>query len=349
MSLLFTLLLTLFSTYSFAELDSKDLLLFSQSDDPEHHYQLGEHYLSLTPFSLNKQTDLQPKSITKHVIEGFYWLEKSAKAGWEPAQFRLGMLIFNNHDSLNHSLQGSDISRSSLSYDESLFWLFSSILNNSDSAKRQEALEKVGSFYQSKQNTFTAKLMYRLAFSISNGESDAYTHLLEKEYLSKKKEQIDSFSTFEQKNLQSSEPPIDSTELQDTHPISNVYISIIILFITVVFFVYLIRKKKKRIKSVSNNEEYKIKLHKALTRLKETHSENQSLKQQLTQIQQLDNIKQAYALFGFSSDSPLDKHTLKERFKQLTRIYHPDRHGSHFEMQRLNTALKIIAHHQKIK
>lgn len=48
----------------------------------------------------------------------------------------------------------------------------------------------------------------------------------------------------------------------------------------------------------------------------------------------------AYALMGFHQNQRPDVKMIKLRYKQLSKIYHPDLHGSEEEMKRLNSAVK---------
>lgn len=50
----------------------------------------------------------------------------------------------------------------------------------------------------------------------------------------------------------------------------------------------------------------------------------------------------ACAMFGFHPDQLPDERSIKLRYKQLSKIYHPDMKGSEEEMKRLNSSLKLI-------
>lgn len=60
-----------------------------------------------------------------------------------------------------------------------------------------------------------------------------------------------------------------------------------------------------------------------------------------TQHHDVDTIT-ALAMFGFAPDESLNMPKIKRRYRQLSRIYHPDRHGSEHEMKRLNHALTLL-------
>lgn len=51
----------------------------------------------------------------------------------------------------------------------------------------------------------------------------------------------------------------------------------------------------------------------------------------------------ACAVFGYSPEQIPNQTAIKRRFRQLSKIYHPDSGGADQEMKRLNQALKIIS------
>ena len=53
-------------------------------------------------------------------------------------------------------------------------------------------------------------------------------------------------------------------------------------------------------------------------------------------------IQLACAVFGYHPSQVPDEKAIKVRYKQLSKIYHPDMKGSDEEMKRLNGALKTI-------
>ncbi|WP_342607143.1 hypothetical protein [Vibrio tritonius] len=59
------------------------------------------------------------------------------------------------------------------------------------------------------------------------------------------------------------------------------------------------------------------------------------------------NLAVACALFGFMPNQIPDEKAIKLRYKQLSKIYHPDMKGSEEEMKRLNSAVKIVIAHRK--
>ncbi|WP_165862865.1 J domain-containing protein [Vibrio sinensis] len=57
------------------------------------------------------------------------------------------------------------------------------------------------------------------------------------------------------------------------------------------------------------------------------------------------DLTHACAMFGFDAKLIPDQKEIKTRYKQLSKVYHPDRLGSQEEMKRLNQALKTISTH----
>ena len=54
------------------------------------------------------------------------------------------------------------------------------------------------------------------------------------------------------------------------------------------------------------------------------------------------NLQLACAVFGYKISAIPEQKKIKIRYKQLSKIYHPDGQGSDEEMKRLNAALKTI-------
>jgi hypothetical protein len=82
---------------------------------------------------------------------------------------------------------------------------------------------------------------------------------------------------------------------------------------------------------------------------------NRTIKQQKRQLQTMfnelkkqkgqkssNNLQLACALFGYTPSSIPNQKSIKVRYKQLSKIYHPDGQGCDEEMKRLNSALKTI-------
>ncbi|MEF1341365.1 J domain-containing protein, partial [Vibrio rotiferianus] len=89
------------------------------------------------------------------------------------------------------------------------------------------------------------------------------------------------------------------------------------------------------------------------TQVKELQFANKQLKRQLEKVfkefkkikGQSDNQKLAIACatFGYTPQRIPDSKAVKLRYRQLSKLYHPDSRGSEDEMKRLNQAFKIIS------
>lgn len=86
--------------------------------------------------------------------------------------------------------------------------------------------------------------------------------------------------------------------------------------------------------------------------LKVQQFSNKQLKRQLEKVfneyKKLQNqhkqhkLALACAMFGYLPSGIPDEKAIKIRFRQLSKLYHPDARGSEEEMKRLNGALKVL-------
>ncbi|WP_154115681.1 J domain-containing protein [Vibrio cincinnatiensis] len=90
-------------------------------------------------------------------------------------------------------------------------------------------------------------------------------------------------------------------------------------------------------------------LHEQARIIQQQKRQLEKLYRELTRRQQQQNHQQheqqwivACALFGFSPDQLPNEQAIKARYKQLSKIYHPDAQGSDEEMKHLNHSLNLI-------
>ncbi|POF60482.1 hypothetical protein CRN58_03410, partial [Vibrio vulnificus] len=86
--------------------------------------------------------------------------------------------------------------------------------------------------------------------------------------------------------------------------------------------------------------------------LKSQQFSNKQLKRQLEKVfneykklqnqQKNHKVALACAMFGYLPSNIPDEKSIKIRFRQLSKLYHPDARGSEEEMKRLNGALKVL-------
>ncbi|MDF5356397.1 J domain-containing protein, partial [Vibrio parahaemolyticus] len=88
-------------------------------------------------------------------------------------------------------------------------------------------------------------------------------------------------------------------------------------------------------------------------KIKELEFTNKQLKRQLEKVfrefkkskTQAENHKLsvACAMFGYTPQHIPDLQAIKLRYRQLSKLYHPDTRGSEEEMKRLNHAFKLVS------
>ncbi|NMT56574.1 J domain-containing protein, partial [Vibrio parahaemolyticus] len=88
-------------------------------------------------------------------------------------------------------------------------------------------------------------------------------------------------------------------------------------------------------------------------KIKELEFTNKQLKRQLEKVfkefkkskTQAENHKLsvACAMFGYTPQTIPDLQAIKLRYRQLSKLYHPDTRGSEEEMKRLNHAFKLVS------
>jgi TPR repeat protein len=70
--------------------------------------------------------------------------------------------------------------------------------------------------------------------------------------------------------------------------------------------------------------------------------ENQSLKKVNHDLINKLHVNNARLMFGYSPQEPIEKSSLKIRYKKLSKVFHPDNQGSNDSMQRLNSAYESL-------
>ena len=90
---------------------------------------------------------------------------------------------------------------------------------------------------------------------------------------------------------------------------------------------------------VLQNEQLKALIRQLKYKFEKLFKEYNKLKLQ----QEQQELAVACAVFGYSPEQIPNQTAIKRRFRQLSKIYHPDSGGSDQEMKRLNQALKIIS------
>ncbi|MEZ8465490.1 hypothetical protein AB6D04_14610 [Vibrio splendidus] len=308
----------------------------SQPQDPVSQYQLAQAYESGVDVPLSTS-------------DAFYWYSQSADNGNENAQFRLAELY----------LSGTGVEQSNKL---ALEWFIKSALQGN-----KRASVEVAKIYESSlekdllQPLDAAQLWYEAALKDNPDAEDGYNRVLEAQFNQQRAKQIssieqlnDNVSAEVNTNQPSTFPSALTSRDQATRfnltnsdymigAVLAVLIAIVSISATLV-----VSRKRQILKSGELNQQQQ-------TLEAQLSAKDFTIKQQKRQLQTiynelkkqknnkiLNNFQVACALFGYTPSSIPDQKSIKIRYKQLSKIYHPDGHGCDEEMKRLNNALKTI-------
>ncbi|MDH5978071.1 hypothetical protein L8R98_14900 [Vibrio splendidus] len=308
----------------------------SQPQDPVSQYQLAQAYESGVDVPVSTS-------------DALYWYTQSAENGNPNAQFKLGEWY----------LVGTGVEQSNKL---ALEWFIKSALQGN-----KRASVEVAKIYESSlekdllQPLDAAQLWYEAALKDNPDAEDGYNRVLEAQFNQQRAKQIssieqlnDNVSAEANTNQPSTFPSALASRDQATRSnltnsdymigaVLAVLIAIVSISATLV-----VSRKRQILKSGELNQQQQ-------TLEAQLSAKDFTIKQQKRQLQtiynelkkqknnkSLNNFQVACALFGYTPSSIPDQKSIKIRYKQLSKIYHPDGHGCDEEMKRLNNALKTI-------
>lgn len=263
-------------------------------------------------------------------------LEQSAVQGYLPAQKLLT-------EDLIHGLNGP------ISYSQALYWLTTIALN--DPQDRGYLLARFLDSHQHKIsfNDLT-EAWYQVASKSNPKAESAYAHFLETRFNQLRAKQISEMAELDSHaSKQAAAPKLENNELSDTsllYPL--VALGALSLALSTGWLVY--RTKKTSPAKRTAQEVPQIQL--LDSKVKDLQFTNQQLKRQLEKVfseykkakieAENHNLAIACAMFGYSPMAIPEPQVIKHRYRQLSKLYHPDSQGSEEEMKRLNQAFNII-------
>ncbi|WP_197413067.1 J domain-containing protein [Vibrio sp. MEBiC08052] len=302
--------------------------------------------------------------------QSFYWMEQAAENGHTQAQLQVVNAYLNGSNGVTPDKT------------QAIYWL-TRLATQGDTV----AQFKLGQLYEQVADLSgetQALIWYRIAGQSNPTAEQRYSQLLEQQFNHRRMKEISQRKALE--DAQTADPAsspiagkphfnnaqIDAAQFTLPQIISGVF-GVILMLIVALLGVVCVRLKKRlkaaeaahsvvqpqpseplRIQSDTNMQQQKIKqqeqtirkqkqqmtmLFQELKRLQQTQLKPQSTRPQ--------NLDLACALFGFSATEIPDIKQIKQRYKQLSKIYHPDMKGSDEEMKRLNQALKSLLTHQQ--
>ncbi|WP_114633682.1 J domain-containing protein [Vibrio splendidus] len=327
---------------------SDEFSLKSQPQDPISQYQLAQAYESGVDVPLSTS-------------DAFYWYSQSADNGNTNAQFRLAELY----------LSGTGVEQSNKL---ALEWFIKSALQGN-----KHASVEVAKIYESSlekdllQPLDEAQLWYEAALKDNPDAEGGYNRVLEAQFNQQRAKQISSIEKLNDdvntetstsqalsgqqrpnQGLSSSFPYVQpyngqaaSSNLTNSDYMIGSVLAVLIAIVSI-SATLVVSRKQQILKSGELNQQQQ-------TLEAQLSAKDFTIKQQKRQLQtiynelkkqknnkSLNNFQVACALFGYTPSSVPDQKSIKIRYKQLSKIYHPDGHGCDEEMKRLNNALKTI-------
>lgn len=318
-----------FSVYADTTADPQiaELLRKANNNDAEAQYQLALRYQS---------GDGTPQNLS----EAFYWFQQSSERRQPQAMHQLAKMYLRG--------QGTEINTA-----EGIYWLTK--LATQGDAKAQFDL---GKQYQALKNALTsqqmAEIWFRTAAESLPEAEQAYTQILQDKFNQQRAKQVSAIDQLDNEATDQQETSPAPSRL-DLDKLNWVYV-VILASIALLMLMTSLYQRQKRHKKETNaldqlteQQQLEQKLADNIAVIKKQKRQLEVLYQELKRSQknqansnQDQKFQLACAVFGYHPSQVPDEKAIKVRYKQLSKIYHPDMKGSDEEMKRLNGALKTI-------
>ncbi|WP_440890079.1 J domain-containing protein [Vibrio sp. WZ-1] len=288
-------------------------------------------------FDLAQQLALKPNPDSPSDVR--YWLEQAARQSYIPAQKQLA-------EDYARGLTGN------VDFAQATYWFTSVALN--DPTDRGFLL---ADFVQHHQNRITTEDLleawYQLAALKNPQAEEAYNQFLEERFNQLRAKQVSEIVELDKTATHEEAQDIATFEQEQKAETTNIWYASGALGLSVLIggFAFGYRRHNKKVAAnIAHEASQSLLLE---TQVKELQFSNKQLKRQLEKVfkefkkikGQSDNQKLAIACatFGYTPQNIPESKTVKLRYRQLSKLYHPDSRGSEDEMKRLNQAFKIIS------
>ncbi|MGR5192803.1 J domain-containing protein [Vibrio rotiferianus] len=288
-------------------------------------------------FDLAQQLALKPNPDSPSDVR--YWLEQAARQSYIPAQKQLA-------EDYARGLTGN------VDFAQATYWFTSVALN--DPTDRGFLL---ADFVQHHQNRITTEDLleawYQLAALKNPQAEEAYNQFLEERFNQLRAKQVSEIVELDKTATHEEAQDIAAVEQEQKAETTNIWYASGALGLSVLIggFAFGYRRHNKKVAAnIAHEASQSLLLE---TQVKELQFSNKQLKRQLEKVfkefkkikGQSDNQKLAIACatFGYTPQNIPESKTVKLRYRQLSKLYHPDSRGSEDEMKRLNQAFKIIS------
>ena len=324
---LIPLLFCLLSAQSFAEITQQELTQLQEKanqGNSEDEFRLAQTYLN------------EPS--IKNEEEAFYWFSQAAEQGHQQAQLQTADMLVKGQGTQK------DINAAALWYTQL------AIEGN------HQAAFNLGELYEQKPESFDgldqAGLWYRLASSQLPQAQQAYERVLQAQFNQRRSQQVSSFKALdEQYSEQATTQPTHSSPVnvsstsQQSQASQNLTIGFAIVITLLLGLTGFLIAKLRQGDSTKTEDISREQIKLKDIQLKQQKHQIATLYKELKKRQNSKsnhNLQLACAVFGYKISAIPEQKKIKIRYKQLSKIYHPDGQGSDEEMKRLNAALKTI-------
>jgi TPR repeat protein len=312
--------------------DLNELQRLAAQRDPLAQYQLAQLY--------QQGSEVEPSP-----QKAQYWLEQASELGNVAAQSELIELYLADTSNLNN-------------LKEALYWLSLQAASGIELSQT-----KLGDYYSNYGDQIDAMnqaiVWYRIASTHSKDAELKYNALLQAQFDGKRLkrvQQLEQLSGVLDSTSSTNNASISDSVEYNMGVIQTDVVSIIVLSVLTALIVFLTIKRRKQRATFTNQQSQKQ--HHLTQQLKISQRTIDKQKQQLSSIvkqykklQQLNEKKpssnqqqlvNAYTLFGCEANLIPDEKTLKLRYRQLSKVYHPDAGGNSSAMAQLNHSLKLL-------
>ncbi len=295
----------------------------------------GGVFASQTPTSPKQQFQLAQQLATNSKSEVRYWLEQAAKQGYIPAQKQLAQ-------DFSQGLTGL------VSHPQAIYWFTSIALNDP-----QDNGYLLATYLENNQKNVSISELIEAWYKLSSRQNPqaevAYNHFLEQRFNQLRAKQVSAIAELDKKAVEEQTlPPNSITELRHSLLQPLIATGTLGLIIVLGWCGYQ-RKKQRQInhaeKAVTHTQNLNIKVQ-------QLELTNKQLKRQLEKVfnefkkakseSDIHTLELACAMFGYTPQTIPEGKMIKLRYRQLSKLYHPDVRGSDEEMKRLNQAFQIV-------
>ncbi len=294
-----------------AHADLSELIAQANQGDRNAQYKLAIDYQSgqNTPVSQD---------------DAFYWFQQAAESGHPAAMIQLA----------NTYLSGSGTEKD---IDKALLWLTKAFATGN-----QDAAIQIGQLYESLNRSPAPQTMAEIWYHTVAGSNpkaeQLYTQLLEQKFNQQRARQVSSIEQLEStidQSATSHEPTATTTShtQNQTESLMSDYLFIIlfVLIIVALLSVYRYVKQARRQQSTQEQEKLTTQLNEQSGVVKQQKRQLDKLYRELKKLQstqatqsQDHKLALACAMFGFHPSQLPDERNVNIRYKQLSKIYHPD-------------------------